>query len=192
MDIGCPSGVLAQTGGEAGGNAEFFGEALSKESGGGGSLAFVSMSSWKVQATTLANVAVQFAGQRIEEGYFGRVESVIGVSVIVVVGGVGEDICGDGGRGRCWSRGNRWRNGGNGHWWSGRGCGQHWSEYRQHRGDDSGAWCRRDAAVTAIEGTYHVATAHHKRRTRFPRSFADGISSPHFTLYPRRERYHGA
>jgi hypothetical protein len=33
-------------------------------------------------------MAVQFAGERIEECYLGRVESIVGVSVVVVVGGV--------------------------------------------------------------------------------------------------------
>ena len=52
-------------------------------------------------------------------------------------------------------------------------------------GADGGStgWRRSDAAA-AIEGTYHVAAAHHKRRTRFPSSFADGISSPLHLIFP--------
>jgi hypothetical protein len=46
LDIRGSCGVLAPTGGEGSGNAEFFGEALSKEGVCSGSLVFVPMSSW--------------------------------------------------------------------------------------------------------------------------------------------------
>ena len=85
LDVRSSFGVLAQTGGEGSGNAEFFGEALSKEGVCSGSLVFVPMSSWKVQATTLTHVAIYLASQRVEEGHFGRVQSIVGVSVEAVV-----------------------------------------------------------------------------------------------------------
>ena len=53
--------------------------------------------------------------------------------------------------------------------------GQQRSGRRQYR---YGSWWSYGVAVVTIKGSYHVAAAHHKRRTGFPRSFADGVPSP--------------